>query len=215
VSRGEAGDARLERGTLVVDVGAGPQALVRADELLIRGTHNVSNALAAAAAALAFGVDADAVREGLRTFSPIEHRLEPVATIGGVMFVNDSKATNPDAVLKALTAFEERPVIVLLGGRNKGNDFDELARACGGRCRLSILYGEARAELEAAFARAAAPCALADTMLGALALAVGGARDGDVVLLSPACASFDEFTDFEDRGRTFTAAVTALGDGSR
>ena len=215
VSLGEAGDARLEQGTLVVDVGAGPQALVRRDELLIRGTHNVSNALAAAAAALAFGVEADAVREGLRTFSPIEHRLEPVATVGGVTFVNDSKATNPDAVRKALTAFDERPMVLLLGGRNKGNDFGELARACGARCRLSILFGEARAELQAAFARAAAPYALAETMLGALAVAVGDARDGDVVLLSPACASFDEFTDFEDRGRTFTAAVTALVDGSR
>ncbi len=210
VSTVEPADARVEAGTLVVDVGSGPQVLVRVDELLIRGSHNVANALAAAAAALAFGASVAAVREGLRTFTAIEHRLEPVATVAGVSYVNDSKATNPDAVLKALTAFGERPLITLLGGRNKGNDFDELARMCGQRCRLCVLYGESQPELEVAFRRAGAPFDLASGMLGALEAARGVARAGDVVLLSPACASFDEFADFEDRGRTFTGAVRAL-----
>jgi len=215
VSVCDGGEARVEHGELVVDTGSGPQRLVRPDELQIRGAHNVSNALSAAAAALAFGAHADAVREGLRTFAPIEHRLEPVATVGGVMFVNDSKATNPDAVLKALTAFDERPLIVMLGGRNKGNDFDGLARACKRRARLCVLYGEARGELAASFERVGAPFRTADGMLDALAEAAGLAREGDVVLLSPACASFDEFADFQDRGRRFAAAVGAIAGGLR
>jgi UDP-N-acetylmuramoylalanine--D-glutamate ligase len=173
----------------------------------VRGTHNVANALAASAAALAFGAAPEAVRTGLRSFAPIEHRLEPVATVAGVRFVNDSKATNPDAVLKALTAFDDARVIVLLGGRNKGNDFAELARACGARCRLTIAYGESREPLEAALAAAGAPFLTAPGMHEALALAIAQSCAGDVVLLSPACASFDEFTDFEDRGRAFVAAV--------
>jgi UDP-N-acetylmuramoylalanine--D-glutamate ligase len=203
-------EARLEGGVLVVDGSEGPVSLAHFDELQIRGAHNISNALAAAAAALAFGVDAEAVRRGLRTFTPIEHRLAPVATVGGVLYVNDSKATNPDAVRKALTAFDERPLIVLLGGRNKGNDFDGLARACRARARLCVLYGEARADLEVSFVREGAPFRTASGMIDALAVAADLAREGDVVLLSPACASFDEFEDFEDRGRRFTAGVGAL-----
>jgi UDP-N-acetylmuramoylalanine--D-glutamate ligase len=215
VSTGAGGDARVEDGVLVVDAGAGPERLVRADELQIRGAHNVANALAASAAALALGVGAEAVREGLRSFAPIEHRLEPVATIDGVLYVNDSKATNPDAVLNALTAFDGRPLRVLLGGRNKGNDFRDLARACAARCGLCVLYGEARDELEAAFQSEGARSALAETMTGALGVAAASAAPGDVVLLSPACASFDEFTDFEDRGRRFAAAVRSLQGGRR
>jgi UDP-N-acetylmuramoylalanine--D-glutamate ligase len=215
VSLGAAAEARLEGGVLVVDGPEGPASLVHADELQIRGAHNVSNALAAAAAALAFGVGVEAVRRGLRTFAPIEHRLAPVATVDGVLYVNDSKATNPDAVSKALTAFERRPLIVLLGGRNKGNDFDGLARACRERARMCVLYGEARADLEGAFVREGAPFRSAGGMLDALAVAADLAREGDVVLLSPACASFDEFEDFEDRGRRFTAAVGALAGGVR
>jgi UDP-N-acetylmuramoylalanine--D-glutamate ligase len=208
------GDARVEDGRLTVDVGRGSVGLVRADELLIRGAHNVSNALAAAAAALALGAEAESVRRGLRTFEPIEHRLEPVATVAGVRYVNDSKATNPDAVAKALTAFGESPLITLLGGRNKGNDFGALARACGVRCRLCVLYGEARDELETSFREAGAPYVIAKGMGEAIVLATDAARSGDVVLLSPACASFDEFTDFEDRGRRFAAAVRALAEAS-
>ncbi|HEY5505888.1 MAG TPA: UDP-N-acetylmuramoyl-L-alanine--D-glutamate ligase, partial [Coriobacteriia bacterium] len=155
-------EARLAGGCLIVDGDDGPIRLVRVDELLIAGAHNVSNALAASAVALAVGASPEAVREGLRTFAPIEHRLEPVATLAGVRYVNDSKATNPDAVLKALTAFGGSPLMVLVGGRNKGNDFSELARACGERRCLSVLYGEARPELERAFRDAGAPYVLAD-----------------------------------------------------
>lgn len=207
--QGERG-ARVEDGTLVVDVGSGPVRLVDVGELLIRGTHNVGNALAAAAAALACGATPEGVRSGLRTFAPLEHRLEPVASVDGVAYVNDSKATNPDAVLKALTAFDGHPLVILLGGRNKGNDFAPLARACAARCRLSVLYGEARSELESAFVAAGAAHVVATTMADALAAARLQACSGDTILLSPACASFDEFTGYEDRGRRFVAAVEAL-----
>jgi UDP-N-acetylmuramoylalanine--D-glutamate ligase len=208
------GDARVVDGLLVVDTGDGDIPLVRAEELLIRGVHNVSNALAASAAALVMGVTPHSVRAGLRTFEPIEHRLDPVAIVRGVEYVNDSKATNPDAVMKALTAFGTAPLTILLGGRNKGNDFRSLADACAARCRLAVLYGESRPELEAAFAATGAPFATSDTMLGALAVAAASARPGDVVLLSPACASFDEFSDYEDRGHHFATAVKDLaGEG--
>lgn len=212
--RGNA-DARLDDGMLVVDHAGARVELVRVDELLIAGTHNVSNALAGAAAALACGASASGVRDGLRTFAPIEHRLEPVGTVEGVRFVNDSKATNPDAVLKALTAFDGSPLIVLLGGRNKGNDFGALARACAARCRLCVLFGESLPQLESAFDGAGAEYAIAPTMLDALDIAAATAVAGDVVLLSPACASFDEFTGYEERGRVFAAAVAELAGENR
>lgn len=204
------GDARIEDGWLVVDIAGCDGRLVLVEDLLIRGSHNVSNALAGSAAALAMGVPADAVREGLRTFEPIEHRLEPVATVRGVEYVNDSKATNPEAVMKALAAFGASPLVVLLGGRNKGNDFGPLADACRAGCRLAVLYGEARPELEVAFHAAGAPYVTAPTMAEALSRASSAALPGEVVLLSPACASFDEFTGYEDRGRRFAAAVSRL-----
>jgi UDP-N-acetylmuramoylalanine--D-glutamate ligase len=209
------GDARVEGGLLVVDAGNGDVPLVRVDELLIRGVHNVSNALAASSAALAMGASPDSVRAGLATFEPIEHRLDPVATVGGVEYVNDSKATNPDAVMKALTAFGSTPLIILLGGRNKGNDFTPLAEACASRCRLAVLYGESRPELEAAFASVGAPYVGTGTMLEALSLAAAAALPGEVVLLSPACASFDEFSDYEDRGHRFVDGVMRIAGETR
>jgi len=210
VSPSGRGLARVEGGMLVVEHDGEKVDLVRVDELLIAGTHNVANALAASVASLAVGASPASVREGLRTFAPIEHRLEPVGTIDGVRFVNDSKATNPDAVLKALTAFDGSPLIVLLGGRNKGNDFTELSRACAARCRLCVLFGESALQLEAAFRAAGAEHAVAVGMLDALDIGAAAAMPGDVVLLSPACASFDEFTGYEERGRVFTAGVAGL-----
>ena len=209
------GDARVDDGLLVVDLGDGDVPLVRVEELLLRGAHNVSNALAAASAALIMGASPDAVRAGLRTFAPIGHRLDPVATVSGVQYVNDSKATNPDAVMKALTAFGSMPLIILLGGRNKGNDFGPLAEACASRCRLAVLYGESRPDLETAFESIGAAYAAADTMLDALATASAEALPGDVVLLSPACASFDEFSDYEDRGRRFVEGVRRIAGETR
>jgi UDP-N-acetylmuramoylalanine--D-glutamate ligase len=211
----QAQGAFLEGATLVLAVaGAGPVPLLDRGELAIRGDHNVSNALAAALAAHAAGAPVASIREGLATFMPIEHRLEPAGVVGGVEFVNDSKATNPDAVLKALTAFEDRHVIVLLGGYDKGNDFGSLAREVVSRGASAVLFGAAAPLIKAAFG-AAVPgfeAPVAGPLTEALEVAVMVARPGDVVVLSPACASFDEFCDYEHRGRVFKDLVRAMSE---
>ncbi len=167
-------------------------------EIRLRGAHNRANAAAAAAVALARGVDRDAVRAALRTFAGVEHRLEEIARIDGVLYVNDSKATNVASTLVALAAFAGSEVHLILGGLGKGQDFTPL-RGQAARTYLigadaPRLAGEVGGEL----------CGDLGAALGA---ARAAARDGDVVLLSPACASFDQFADFEARGRAFRALV--------
>ncbi len=214
VSLGEPEDdaCGIVGGMLVVRQGGRETVLVAAEDLAIRGKHNLSNALAASAAALAIGADPESVREGLRTFTPVIHRLEPVGEVGGAEYFNDSKATNPDAVLKALTAFGGRPLIILLGGRNKGNDFRELAGAVADRCRAAVLFGEAGPEIAQAFVEGSLPLVIASDLAAAMHAADDLARPGDVVLLSPACASFDEFVDYEERGERFRDLVAMLAE---
>jgi UDP-N-acetylmuramoylalanine--D-glutamate ligase len=207
------GGACVVDGVLCLETRGGLIRLVKESDLEIRGSHNVSNALAAAAAAHAIGVSAADIRDGLRTFSPIEHRLEPVAMVGGVEWFNDSKATNPDAVLKALTAFGDQPLILLLGGRNKGNDFGPLARRVDERARAAVLFGEARHELAEAFADSATHVVEAVSLADAVEAAAALAAPGDAVVLSPACASFDEFSSYEERGRVFKHAVSSIVGG--
>ncbi|MDO8848546.1 MAG: UDP-N-acetylmuramoyl-L-alanine--D-glutamate ligase [Coriobacteriia bacterium] len=187
--------------------------LASVEDLGIKGDHNVSNALAAAACARAAGADLDSIRRGLVSFQPIEHRLEPAGVIGGAEYFNDSKATNPDAVMKALTAFGERSLIVLLGGRNKGIDMRVLAERVSARARGVVLFGEAREELERAFEG----LTIEKRSVGSMADAIDAAREmaapGEVVVLSPGCTSFDEFSGYEERGRRFKALVAAAGAG--
>lgn len=210
---GAGADATVDGDMLVLTVHGERVLLVRIDELQIRGDHNVSNALAAAAAANAIGASLPDIRNGLRSFEPIEHRLESVGVVSGVEYFNDSKATNPDAVLKALTAFEDRPLVVLLGGHNKGNDFGELARAVSLRCKGAVIFGESAEEFARAFSEACPPSfdvVRTEGMAGAIAAAALMTVPGDVVTLSPACASFDEFDDYEHRGRVFRETVRSL-----
>jgi UDP-N-acetylmuramoylalanine--D-glutamate ligase len=217
VSRKEdhASGATVVDGVLVLETRGGPIRLVRSEELQIRGSHNVSNALAAAAAAHALGATATALRDGLKTFQPIEHRLEPAGVVDGVAWYNDSKATNPDAVLKALTAFTDTPVIVLLGGRNKGNDFGPLALEVSACAKTAVLFGEARDDLATALRGLSVRVVEAAKMSDACEAARALAEPGDAVLLSPACASFDEFSSYEYRGRSFKALVAAMaGEGA-
>jgi UDP-N-acetylmuramoylalanine--D-glutamate ligase len=214
LTRLHAGGASVVDGVMAVDRPGGPVALVAPGELRIRGDHNVSNALAAASAALALGAGLEAVRRGLESFEPVEHRLEPVAEVAGVRWVNDSKATNPDAVLKALTAFGETPVIVLLGGRNKHNDFRPLARAVAARVKAAVLFGECLPELREAFRGLPVPVVEAAGLADAVRAAADLAVPGDVVLLSPANASFDEFDSYGHRGREFKRMVSDLAGGS-
>jgi UDP-N-acetylmuramoylalanine--D-glutamate ligase len=209
-------------GLLTVVVPGGEKiGLIPAADLLIKGPHNQENALAAAAAVLAVGAEPEAVRAGLASFEPLEHRIEPVGEHNGVLFYNDSKATNTDAAIKALTSFSGKPIVVLLGGRDKGTALDELVDVCRATCKAAVCYGEAGprflAALQAAEADpAAAPATYglqavsAEHLADAFTTAVGLAAPGDVLLLSPACASFDEYTCFEQRGEDFKRLVATL-----
>jgi UDP-N-acetylmuramoylalanine--D-glutamate ligase len=170
----------------------------------IRGAHNRENAAAATAAARALGVPDETIAEALKTFPGVPHRLEPVGEVGGVLYVNDSKATNVAAALKALAAYEHEPVHLILGGSCKGEDFAPLAAAIGPNVKSVHLIGETADELAATI-----PHARRDGDLES-ALSAIEARPGDVVLLSPACASYDQFRDFEARGEEFRRLVQNL-----
>jgi len=189
--------------------------IVDVERLQIRGAHNVSNALAAASAAHAFGVRIPVLADALASFRPIEHRLEPVGVAAGAEWFNDSKATNPDAVSKALTAFGDRPLVLLLGGRNKGNSFGPLALEAAERSRGVVLFGEACGELREAFEATSLPVRTARGLEEAVAAAAEMAEPGDAVVLSPACASFDEFKNYEERGAVFRRLVADLAGVNR
>jgi UDP-N-acetylmuramoylalanine--D-glutamate ligase len=180
-------------------------------ELALRGAHNRLNAMAAAAVTLARGIDIDAVRDALRTFAGVEHRLEEVATVDGVLYVNDSKATNVDSTLVALASFAGTPVHLIAGGRGKGQDFAPLREPVAAGCASVELIGEAAPALREVLGGAARDCG---DLEHALAAARAAARPGEVVLLSPACASFDQFADFEARGRAFKDLVAGLQSSS-
>ena len=192
---------------------AGAEPLLDADELPLLGAHNAVNATAAAAAALELGLDRDAVRAGLRTFPGVPHRLERVAERGGVLFVDDSKATNVAAAVTALDAFDGG-VHAILGGSSKGESFAPLAAPVAERCAACYLIGETAAEIAAALepaASAGVEIHRCGRLEAALAAAAAAARAGQVVLLAPACASYDAFRDFEQRGERFRVLVEELG----
>ena len=213
--------AFVRDGMLTVRLGGVEHQLVRVDELFIKGEHNVQNSLAAAALALSVGADIEGVRAGLRAFHPLEHRIEPCGEIAGVRFVNDSKATNTDSVEKALTAFVPGTVVLLLGGKDKGTDLTSLMAAAAKTCHAVVCFGAAGERMEAAAHEgldgAGVPVVRAEHLEDALDAGIALARPGDVVLLSPACASFDEFSSFEERGRVFkdlvAKRVAAAGEG--
>jgi UDP-N-acetylmuramoylalanine--D-glutamate ligase len=173
-------------------------------EPLIRGAHNRENAAAATAAARALGTPDEQIAEALRTFPGVPHRLEPVGVVDGVRYVNDSKATNVAAALRALAAYADEPVHLILGGSRKGEDFAPLAAALGPNVRSVHLIGETATELAAVV-----PQAQRDGDL-ATSLAAIDAQPGEVVLLSPACASYDQYRDFEERGEDFRRLVQNL-----
>jgi UDP-N-acetylmuramoylalanine--D-glutamate ligase len=184
----------------------------RRSEIPLRGEHNVENVLAACAAAYLAGAEPAAIAAGVKTFRGVEHRLEFTAEIGGVRYYNDSKATNVDAALKAIEAFPG-PLVVILGGKDKGSPYTPLSDALRTRARIALLIGEA-AEKIAADLGDAVSCVHAGTLGRAIELAVDRARPGDVVLLAPACSSFDQFENYEHRGREFKKLVAKLGNGS-
>jgi len=211
---------QTDRDTAVVPRGFGPvpgrgrRVEFAADDALpaeprLPGVHNRENAAAATAAARAAGIPDDAIARALETFAGVPHRLEPIREVAGVRYVNDSKATNPEAAERALTAYDR--IRLILGGSRKGASFDRLARAARERGVLrAYLIGESAPEIAAAFSREGVPSVAAGDLETAVRAAAGDAEPGDVVLLSPACASFDQFRDYEERGERFRALVEAL-----
>lgn len=183
-------------------------ALARREDISLRGEHNLENVLAACAAAYLAGADPASISTGVKTFKGVEHRLEFVAEIGGVTFYNDSKATNVDAAKKALEAFPG-PLIVILGGKDKGSPYAPLRELLHERARLALLIGAA-AEKIAADLGDAVPTEHARSLDRAVQIAFRRSQPGDVVLLAPACSSFDQFQDYEHRGRTFKDLVGKL-----
>jgi len=196
--------AYIENGRLMVR----GETVCGIDEILIKGVHNIENAMAASAAALAAGADQASVAAVLREFPGLEHRLEFVREKDGVTYINDSKGTNVGAVMKSVEGFT-RPVILIAGGLDKGSDFSPLAGLFKERVKLLILIGKAAGTMAGALG-GSTETVLAKTLRDAVQLAATRATRGDVVLLSPACASFDMFKDFEDRGRQFKEAVKNL-----
>ena len=179
-------------------------------EPLIPGAHNRENAAAATAAARAAGLDDEAIAAALRTFPGVEHRLELIGEIAGVRYVNDSKATNTAAARRALTAYDA-PVHLILGGRAKGESWEELAQAiAAANVVTAYLIGEAAEPLSVDLAYENVPFLISVTLERAVAEAASAASSGDVILLSPACASYDQFRDYEQRGEEFRRLVQNL-----
>ncbi|MDO4827238.1 MAG: UDP-N-acetylmuramoyl-L-alanine--D-glutamate ligase [Bacteroidia bacterium] len=181
------------------------------DELALGGRHNIYNSMAAALAAKAMDIDDETIRAALRSFKAIEHRLEPVLSVGGVLYVNDSKATNVDAAWYALEC-QTRPVVWIAGGTDKGNDYSVLAPLVKEKVKAIVCLGVDNRKLHEAFEGIVGSENIIDTLSAEEAVKECSRRavPGDVVLLSPCCASFDLFTCYEDRGDKFKAAVRAL-----
>ncbi|MGB6877539.1 MAG: UDP-N-acetylmuramoyl-L-alanine--D-glutamate ligase [Candidatus Acidiferrales bacterium] len=182
--------------------------LMRRSDIPLRGEHNLENVLAASTAAILAGAPTDAIEAAVRTFPGVEHRLEFVADIGGVSFYNDSKATNVDATLKAIEAFPGS-LFVILGGKDKGSPYAPLREPLRQKAKLVLLIGAA-AEKIAAELDGAVQMQRAGTLERALTGALEHANPGDTVLLAPACASFDQYENFEQRGREFKEIVARL-----
>ncbi|MCL6471644.1 MAG: UDP-N-acetylmuramoyl-L-alanine--D-glutamate ligase [Firmicutes bacterium] len=180
-------------------------------ELKVRGSHNLDNVMAVIGACLAAGIDYAIIRDVITSFPGLEHRTEYVATINGVDYFNDSKATNVDATVKALTAFDSS-IILLVGGRNKGNDFKPLAQSLSEQVKAVIGFGESGREILGTIT-ANIYLEYAETVEEAVKLASKLAQPGQVVLFSPSCASFDAFRSYAHRGEVFKRAVQALGEG--
>jgi len=200
----------VSEGKIIAKLGKDAEIICDIDDLSIPGAHNLENALAAIAATKAMGVDNTSLAATLKEFKGVSHRLEFVAEINGVRYINDSKGTNPDASIKALEAYDE-PIVLIAGGKNKGSDFSGLAEKIREKVRVLVVLGQS-AELIADAARA---CKFENILYAgdfkeAVILACQAARPGEIVLLSPACASWDMFKNFEERGDLFKDIVLSI-----
>ena len=177
-------------------------------EIALKGAHNVENVLAAVAIGMAAGIEPVAIRRAVKDFRAVEHRLEYVATLRGVQYYNDSKATNVDAAIKALQSFPAN-IHLILGGKDKGSDYSELSTLIAERVKRVYTIGAAAAKIESQIGNSA-PVTSAITLEQAVRKAADLAVEGDIVLLAPACASFDQFPSYEHRGRVFKELVQSL-----
>lgn len=182
--------------------------IIDIEDLPLPGMHNIANYLAAACAGMALGIDRKVMAESFRTFEGVPHRLQHVGSRGGVEFYNDSKATNVDSMLKAIESFSS-PILLIAGGRDKRGPFAAAARKVGPRLKKTYLIGEATETIGDAW-RGHAETEACGTLDAALERAAGEAEEGEIVLLSPGCASFDQFKNFEERGEVFTELVQKL-----
>ena len=196
-------------GWLVLRLGGGEVPLLPRGELRILGTHNVANALAASIVAALEGVSPDRITPALRSFSALAHRLEPVAERDGVLWINDSKATNLASTRVALAGME-RPTVLLLGGRHKGEPYTDLLPELRPRVKRVIAYGEAGDEVVRDLAEHIPVEQVRGSFEEVIECAARASSPGDVVLLSPACSSYDMFTDYEERGRRFAELIASL-----
>jgi UDP-N-acetylmuramoylalanine--D-glutamate ligase len=196
-------------GWIVAKLNGSTERICPVTEITLRGQHNVENVLAATACALWTGMSPSSIRRGIAAFRGVAHRIERVHDDRGVVYYNDSKGTNVDSTIKALESFSE-PVILIAGGKGKGQDFGPLAEAARGRVRRAILIGQDRDRIRAALEVAGIPAEHAESRDDAVRRSRDAAQLGDVVLLSPACASFDMFRNFEHRGDVFKSVVRAL-----
>jgi UDP-N-acetylmuramoylalanine--D-glutamate ligase len=203
------GGVFVREGWILAALTGPPERVAPVAEIPLRGQHNVENVLAAAACALWAGVSPAAIRQGIAGFGGVAHRIERVLEADGVAYYNDSKGTNVASTVRALESFPE-PVILIAGGKGKGQDFAPLGAAARGRVRRAVLLGEDGGGIRIVLEAAGIPAEEVASMEEAVRVARSRARPGEVVLLSPACASFDMFRNFEHRGDVFKAAVRDL-----
>ena len=195
---------------LIIKLGGRKTVICKRSDIPIRGEHNVENVLAAGCMAIAFGVKPESILKAVREFKPIEHRLEPVAVIDGVEYINNSMCTNVEAAVRSVEAIDE-PQIIIAGGKDKGSDYTALGEAFKKKAKHVILIGADAGLLQKAAEKAGFDAILrADSLENAVRTANDLAKPGDVVVLTPGCASFDMFSSFEHRGNVFKQAVKAL-----
>jgi UDP-N-acetylmuramoylalanine--D-glutamate ligase len=201
--------AFIRNNQIIIKINDAEEILMNTSEVGLPGRHNLHNGLATALAARISEIKSESIRESLRTFEGVEHRLELVRILDGVKYINDSKATNINAVWFALDSFN-MPIVLILGGRDKGNDYNELISQIREKVHTVIAIGEAREAIKNQIGEVVPNFEEADTLEDAVKIGYTKAKRGEIVLLSPACSSFDMFEDYEHRGRVFKTAVLNL-----
>ena len=184
--------------------------LIDMSKTSLSGKGNIYNVMAGCLISLISGIKPEDIKRGVYEFTPLPHRFEKIAEINGITFINDSKATNPHAVLNSISSVEEGKIILILGGRNKGLSFSDLKRLIKEKVKLLILFGEAKEKIANELKNSGVPKVFANSLKEVVKIAVEKGREGDTVLFSPGCASFDMFENYMERGNAFKREVQSL-----